>query len=151
MWREKKGKNTVWGFKRLSHHLKDVWSFIKINRCKKDFVSESRGIPPGVSQYLELLISLPKIGGKKHFSLQTSIKMTCFCCSWFLPADPTLSLWLQCCEHDNNRVVSRGSLNKATEFIAIHSDDWTFGSPLHHLSHLLWQQSLNTDRQNDSC
>ncbi len=44
--------------KKLSHHLKDVRSFIKIDRCKEDFVSKGRGITPGVSQHLELLISL---------------------------------------------------------------------------------------------
>lgn len=32
-----------------SHHLKDVRSFIKINRCKEYFIRKGRGITPRIS------------------------------------------------------------------------------------------------------
>lgn len=74
----------------------------------------------------------------------------CSSCCYLLPAHSTLSLWLQCCKHDDHWVVSRGSLDKTTKLISIHFDDWSFGGPLHHLRHLLWQQSLHTHKDTNT-
>lgn len=45
----------------LSHHLKDVGSFIKVYTCEEDFVCKRRGITPRVGQHLELLVSLSEM------------------------------------------------------------------------------------------
>lgn len=64
--------------------------------------------------------------------------------SCILPADPTLSLRLQRCKHDDHRVVPGRSSDKTPKLVSIHFDDGTFGAPFHHLGHLLRQQSLHT-------
>lgn len=61
-----------------------------------------------------------------------------------VPADRTLPLRLESCEHDDDGVVPGRGLHKTAEFVSVHPDDRAPGGPLHHLLHLLRQQILNT-------
>lgn len=141
----------AWKQNKMSHHLKHIWSFIKVDWRKKDFIGKGRRKTPGVSQHLELLISLPeKETCFKVTNASWNKSSACPSCCYLLPAHSTLSLWLQCCKHDDHWVVSRGSLDKTTKLISIHFDDWSFGGPLHHLRHLLWQQSLHTHKDTNT-
>lgn len=67
-----------------------------------------------------------------------------------LPADRTLPLRLESREHDDDGVVPGWGLNETTELVSVHPDNRAAGGPLHHLLHLLRQQILSKQKQENN-
>jgi len=60
------------------------------------------------------------------------------------PAYHTLTLWLECSQHYDDRVVSWWSFDICSKLVAIQSYHRTLETPVHQLLHLFIKQHLQT-------